>query len=116
MGDLWIIDSANNRHLHFGFVGLGGGATIGGSVSRQFGALSVSSTSNVEGFSFHLEIDGTVGVGGMGSFQLLNQSLDSPSAFGGIGVGLEAGISGVGSYTWFKKVYDANDSPLLLSP
>ena len=116
MGDLWIIDSASNRHLHFGFVGLGGGVTIGGSVSRQFGGLSVSSASNVEGFSFHLEIDGTAGVGGTGSFQLLNQSLDSPSAFGGIGVGLEAGISGVGSYTWFKKVYDANDSPLVLSP
>ena len=116
VGDLWIIDFDNNQHLHFGVVGFGGGVTIGSSASRQFGALYVSSTSSVEGFSFQVEVDGTPVLGGTGAIQLLNQSLDLPTVSGGIAVGFEVGISGVTNYTWFKKVYDAADSPMWLFP
>ncbi len=116
MGDLWIIDTENDRHLHFGFVGGGGGISVGASFQRHIGAIYVSSTSNVEGFAFQIEADGLAGFGGGGSFDLVNQAFDPPSFFGGLGVGVEAGITGVVGYTWFKKVYDANDSPLVLAP
>ena len=114
IGDLWIIDG--NRHLHFGFVGVGGGATIGASVSRQYGSLHVSSTSDVEGFSFSFETDGTSGIGGAATVQMMNQSADPPSAFGGPSIGMEVGASGVVNYTWFKKSYSSSDSPLVFSP
>ncbi|MBX2808963.1 MAG: hypothetical protein KTR20_10070 [Cellvibrionaceae bacterium] len=120
MGDLWIIDEKNNRHLHYGFVGFGFGATVGGSISRQFGAIYVSLAESVGGFSFQLETDGAsglgaTGIGATGTLQVINQSFDKPSVFGGMALGLEAGVSGVLSYVWFKKVYDKSESPMVFS-
>ena len=115
MGDLWVIDDKNNRHLHYGFIGIGGGFTVGGSISRQFGALYGSSAEGVGGVSFQLEMDGISGLGATGTFQITNQSFDPSAVLGGMGVGLEAGFSGVMSYAWFKKVYSKDESPMVFS-
>jgi RHS repeat-associated protein len=115
LGDLWIVDPAGQQILHFGVIGLGPAAMLGGVASREVGVIYLVTGHEVSGIGLSIRIEGVVGVGGASgvAIPLFPLAPTSTSISGGMGAGLGAGIGVIGTYAWFKKVYSFDVAPPL---
>ena len=113
MGDIWVIDMDSRRVLHYGYFGIGPAAGLAALGSREFGSAYLSDGSVLESFGFSGETDGVLGIGGAGTLTtpFIPLNPQSTSFSGGPAVGFGAGMGALGTYTWFKKVYQFNEAP-----
>lgn len=112
VSDIWVMDMANERVLHF--VSVGTGFNVGLRGAREFGAMYLPSTDAIPGFSLSFDLDGTLVFGGSGSLIGNPVSMSptlAPSVSGGPSFGLAVGAGPFGSYTKFQKVYTFGEAP-----
>ena len=113
MGDIWVIDEINSKVLHFSYAGAGPAAGLSATYAREFGALYLDDAGALSGFSVSFESDGTLAIGGSGTIALPTYPLNpkSTSLSGGPAIGFGAGLSIIGTWAWFKKVYSFSETP-----
>ena len=112
-GVIYVIDPCSFDVYAFTYVGAGLGLGLGGAVTVELAGLSADSPMDIAGFGlaangFATAIHGVTGqISGSGPFS------DSPYISIGVGyaAGAGAGISGLGTYTWFDTKYSFDNAP-----
>jgi len=112
VGALFLIDPCSLDVHQYMYVGGGFGLGFGGALTIEVNGIEAESPSDLAGFGLTVNGFAAAGHGAAGNVTGSGPSDNSyRQAGGGYAAGAGAGISGQGTYTWYKGKISANELP-----